>query len=190
MTRTKNLSVLLFSSLSVCVLVGCSSAKQDYEEVLTLQQATEQALQQTTDYDIKLKSCDDMMRVLDEFLKKHPQGEWSDVARTALQSWQSRKTALFSERSSLVDELGTRLRNRAIEAARSAHGMSNIETVDLESRDQRTEGNRILVTDVYAVRMKGAILRMHIFKLRVTTSGYIATDEKRIAVNERVNVQE
>lgn len=131
-----------------------------------------------------------MVRVLDEFLRKHPQGEWSDVARTALQSWQSRKTTLSSERSSLVEELGTRLRNRSIEAARNAHGMSNVESVDLESRDQRTEGNRILITDIYAVRMKGAILGMHIFKLRITASGYIATDEKKVVVNDRVNVQE
>lgn len=47
MTSTKQTFALLIFFLPLLFL-ACSSAKQDYDEVLKLQQATEQALQQTT----------------------------------------------------------------------------------------------------------------------------------------------
>ncbi len=68
--------------------------------------------------------------------------------------------------------------------------MSNIEEVHLDKRDKRTVGANILVTDVYAVRMRGAILGSHIFKLKITVSGGINPSTKRVFVDDNAAVEE
>ncbi|MBI1804759.1 MAG: hypothetical protein HY033_13545 [Ignavibacteriae bacterium] len=164
--------------------------KLDFEEVQKLQDAAEQVMQHSTDYVVWMKSCDDMINSLQTYLTKHSEGEWNTSAKTALMSWQSRKSTLEQELSTLGNKLFGMMKDRAMHEAKSRHGLSNIEEVRLDSRDKKTVGANIQVTDVYAIRMRGALLGTSIFKLKVTVSGNIDPEIKRVFVNENATVEE
>jgi len=187
MLRRKHLPAILLIAL---LLVSCSNPRADYEEVQKLQDAAEQVLQRSPDYDVRIKSCDDAISALQRFLDKHKEGEWTDVARNALASWQARKSNFEREINSLMEQLSSQLRERAIEEAKKVHPASNIENLNLENRARRKEGYNILLNDTYSIRMRGAILGTHIFKLTVRVSGSIAMDSKKIFVDENARVEE
>ncbi|MCJ7457421.1 MAG: hypothetical protein MUP17_00305 [candidate division Zixibacteria bacterium] len=164
--------------------------KLDFEAVQKLQDAAEQIMQHSTDYAVRMKSCDDIINSLQTYISKHPEGEWTTSAKTALMSWESRKATLEQELSSLSNKLYGLLKERAIQEANKVHRMSNIEEVRLDSRDKKAVGANIQVTDVYAIRMRGAIIRSSIFKLKVTVSGGIVPETKRVFVDESATVEE
>lgn len=181
---------ILIAFVVSAVIFSCSSQKTDYEDVQKLQDASEQVMQHSTDYDVRLKACNDMTNSLQAFLTKHPEGEWSNIARTALLSWESRRDALVEEKAALLNQLNAKLQAKAEEEAHKVHSMCNIERMTVYSHDETKEGSQIVVKTTYAVRMRGAILGMDIFKINVTVSGRIATDTKEVSVDQRVTVVE
>ncbi len=166
------------------------SEKEDYEELQKLQVATEQVMRNTYDYDVKIKSCDDMISFLQDFLKKHQAGEWSVIAKTTLKSWQSKKVTLEQEIRSLVDELYAQMKKRAIEEAGKAHWFSHVENINLEKRNKRKEGIYTVVNDIYSIKMRGGLFGANIFQLKVTVSGRVAMDTKKVSVDDQVSVKE
>lgn len=164
--------------------------KLDFEAVQKLQDAAEQIMQHSTDYAVRMKSCDDIINSLQTYISKHPEGEWTTSAKTALMSWESRKATLEQELSSLSNKLYGLLKERAIQEAKKVHSMSNIEEVRLDSRDNKAVGANIQVTDVYAIRMRGAIFGSQIFKLKVTVSGSIVPETKGVFVDKSATVEE
>ena len=162
----------------------------DFEAIQKLQDAAEQVMQHSTDYVVRTKSCNDIINSLQTYISKHPEGDWTASAKTALMSWESRKTTLEQELSSLSNRLYGQMKDRAIVEAQRVHGMSNVEEVRLDKRDKKAIGANIQVTDVYAIRMRGAILRSSIFKLKITVSGGIDPATKRVFVDDNVVVEE
>lgn len=81
-------------SLIILVLSSCSNPKKDYESVQQLQSAAEQSIQGTSDDAAKLKSCDDVIKALGEFIKNYPEGEWNATAKAALGNWQSKRSLI------------------------------------------------------------------------------------------------
>jgi len=55
---------------------------------------------------------------------KHQEGEWTNTAKTALDSWQSKKSSLQQEVTSLSEELYRLMNDRATELASSHHPVS------------------------------------------------------------------
>jgi len=188
MSSTRIVSVI--SCLLSVVFISCSSQKADYEEVQKLQDAAEQVFQRTVDYDVKIKACDDAINVLQTFLTKHKEGEWSNIAKSALDSWQSRKSAVQQESGTLMESLYSQLKQRAIDETQKAHPASRIENIVLANRVSNKEGSKMAINDIYHVRMKGTILGTHIFKLTVRVSGHVVMDSKAIIVDEKVIVEE
>jgi PBP1b-binding outer membrane lipoprotein LpoB len=180
----------IFIAFIFLVLSSCANPKADYEEVQKLLSASEQTIQQTADYDIRIKSCDDAMGALQAFLNKHKEGEWTNVAKNSLAAWESKKSAFQQELNSLSEELFSQLKKRAIEESKKVHSFSNIENINLENRAKSKDGYLLLVTDTYSVRMRGAIVGTSIFKLVVKVSGRIAMDSKQVFVDERATVEE
>ncbi len=84
----------LLSLLVILILSSCSNPKKDYESVQQLQSSAEQSIQGTSDDAAKLKSCDDVIKALDEFTKNHSDGEWNATAKTALQNWQTKRASI------------------------------------------------------------------------------------------------
>jgi len=166
------------------------NSKHDFDELQKLQVASEQVMQSSTDYAVRLKSCEDMIAALQSYLSNHQASAWTSVVNTSLLSWQSRKTDLERELSTLNSQLYTLLRDRAIAEAQRAHGMSRIEQMVLENRDTKAVGSNILIADVYAIRMRGTLIGSHIFKLKVTVSGGISPESKRVFVDEKAIVEE
>jgi hypothetical protein len=164
--------------------------KLDFEAVQKLQDAAEQIMQHSTDYVVRMKSCDDIINSMQAYISKHPEGEWTTSAKTALMSWESRKATLEQELSSLSNKLYGLLKERAIQEANKVHRMSKIEEVRLDIRDKKAVGANIQVTDVYAIRMRGAIIGSHIFKLKVTVSGGIVPETKHVFVDKNAIVEE
>ena len=102
------------------------ASKADYEKVQKIQDANEQIIQRTADYDIKMKACDDSINSLQDFLEKHKEGEWSKLAKNSLQSWESRKTTFKREINSLTDRLFPLLQKRAVQESQKIHRASKI----------------------------------------------------------------
>lgn len=147
-------------------------------------------MQNSTDYVIRMKNCDDIISLLKNYISKHPEGELTTSVKTSLMSWQSRKAILEQELNSLSNKLYSQLQDRAIFEAQKVHRMSKVERVNLEERKRETIGIKIHVTDIYAIRMRGTIIGKSIFKLNVTVSGNIDTATKQIFVNDKVKVDE
>ncbi len=84
---TKN---LLFVFI-ILFIYSCSNPEKDYEPLQQQQTTAEQKLQNTSDDAARVNICDDVIAELDKFIKEHPEGEWNLTAKTALQSWQSKR---------------------------------------------------------------------------------------------------
>jgi len=167
-----------------------SSAKKDYEKLIELQQGTEQTFLQTHDFDIKINGCDNVINHLNKFLKRYPDDKRSDKVATALESWKSQKITFNLQLNSLVNNLSSLLSKKAAEAAQKKHPMSKIEEIALASQDKHTVGEKLNLTNVYSVRMKGKMLGKSIFKLSITTSGSIDIEDKNVLVNDKAQVEE
>lgn len=163
--------------------------KIDFEEILKLQVAAQHVMQYSTDYTVRMKSCYDMINVLQSYLAKNPKGQWKAAARTALLSWKSRKATLEMELGSLADRLYSMLMDKALQAANSAHTFSNIEDIHLEKRSNKAVGPFIQITDIYSVSMRG-FFGSSIFKRKVTVSGRITPESKEVQVDDKVVIEE
>ena len=181
---------LMLLGISASLSISCANPKADYQEVEEVLSATEQSIQQTSDYDVRIKACDDAITSLQAFLGKHKDGEWADVATSALSAWQSKKSAFQQELNSLFDELSSKLRDKSIEECKKVHPVSNIENIILTSSQKSKDGYNLTVNEAYSVRMRGALLGTSIFKLMVHTSGHIAMDSKKISVDDQAPVEE
>jgi hypothetical protein len=167
-----------------------SSAKKDYEKLIELQQGTEQTFLQTHDFDIKINGCDNVINHLNKFLKRYPDDERSDKVATALESWKSQKITFNLQLNSLINDLSSLLSKKAAEAAFKKHKMSKIEAIDLISQDKHTDGNKLFLTNVYTVRMKGKIIGKTISKLSISTSGSINIEDKSTLINDKAQIEE
>jgi hypothetical protein len=166
------------------------NAKKDYEKIVKLQQETEQSFLETHDFDIKIKGCENVILALNEFLKNYPNDKHNVTFTPDLESWKTKKFAFTSEQNMLINKLSSLLGKKAGETAQKKHPMSKIEAIDLASQDKHTVGEKLNLTNVYSVRMKGKMLGKSIFKLSITTSGSIDTEDKSVLVNDKAQVEE
>ena len=173
---------ILLSFLAFLILPSCSDQKADFDSVQKIQDTSELTIQRTADYNIKAKACDDAINALQSFLAKHTDGEWANTARTALDSWHSRKSSLQQEFTSLSQKLYQLMSTQAVQLADKHHPASKIEKIELSDRKSTIDGPKIVVNDVYSVKMRGQIIGMHVFNFKVNVSGHISTDTKNVAV--------
>lgn len=170
--------------LSLFLFACGPNAKNDYEEIRRLLDVTEQTIEKTIDFDAKLKACDDAIRILESFLKKHTEGEWVNIAKTALESWKTRREAIVNELESLRSRLSVETERIARRKAFHQHSLSDIETIFFEKRDEHKEGNNIITSDTYNVRMRGSVIGTSIFKLKIIVPGRIAMDTKSVSADD------
>ncbi len=171
-------SIICFIALWFC---SCSSQQKDYDELQKLQEANEQTMQHTVDFDIKIKTCDDVITALQKYLSQHNNGEWVNTARTSLASWQSRKAEIESEKITLTDRLKKAIDDLAIKVSQNQHNMSHIETIDLTNNVITTEGTQMVMRNDYNVRMNN--LFKLIFKFNVHIKGRANMATKNIAID-------
>ncbi|RPH52423.1 MAG: hypothetical protein EHM85_02885 [Desulfobacteraceae bacterium] len=173
--------------LVLCCLIGivfsCANSKAEYEEVQKLQNITEQTIQHTSDYDLKIKACDGAINVLNDFVTKHKDGKWNTTATTALQSWESKKYSLQQEIELLTKKLSDLMNYRAFEEANKLHPGSRIEQLSLSVHKSEKYGTKFIFNNTYSAKMRGAFLGKHIFNFVVKVSGHIATDTKQAVVD-------
>lgn len=163
---------------------------RDYEHVMKVQQTSDETQGYTKDYDIRIKSCDDVIVSIREFMVKYGQDEATPLFTTALSSWESRKAAYEQELNALYERAYDLNKTKAIRAAQKTHSMSDIEEINLVSRDKKKDGNKIYVADNYYVRMRGRLLGTHIFKLNVKTESCISMDTKIVEMSRDPYVEE
>lgn len=180
---------LVFTSF-ITSLSGCSSAKEDYEQVQKLQVATEELLKNTFDFDVILQSCDNVVSSLQSYLEKHKEEEWSNLAKIALDSWKARRTAYENEFNSLHEKIAKALEEKATQASKEHHSFSNFEEFKLEKREKNKQGAILEFHDIYDVRMRGALFGKNVFKFKVHVFGSIAMDKREIEVKENTGIEE
>ncbi len=166
------------------------NSKLDFEKIQKLQQAAEDVMQHSSDYAVQMKSCDDMTEQLQQYVSKHPKGDWIASAQTTLMSWKSRKANITQQLNSLIMKLSNLIEQRVRQEAKKVHPMSNIEKLQVESTNTNAIGGNIKVTSIVAVRMRGAIFGKDIFKLEITVSGEIVPESKQVFVDDDVKVVE
>ena len=164
--------------------------EQAYAKLRTTLGSSEQVMSSTYDYDIKMKSCDDAVGSIQEFTRRFADSEFNPFLQTALISWQQRKSACQEELNSLLGKFAEISRDKAVDLATAQHLMSNIEKIELSSREKHKDGNKIRISDVYNVRMQGIILGTSIFKFNVHVNGYIAMDTKAVGLYNDAYVEE
>jgi hypothetical protein len=90
----------LLVCVSVAVLImfalSCSTAEKKYMGIQKLEDSKLQLLQRDTDYDVKLRACDDMIMSLNEFLGRYKKGRWHDTALLSLAEWQNKKQSIMA----------------------------------------------------------------------------------------------
>jgi hypothetical protein len=181
-----NIIKLLLAFCISILLFSCSNPKADYDTVQKLQDESEKSIQRTTDYDLKVKSCDDAINALQGFLQKYKEGEWNNVAKTALFSWQAKKASLLQELTSLTESLYKLMSDRAIEEANMKHPGSNIEKLQLDDHKFRKEPDKIVFDNVYSVKMRGELFGINVFNFIVKVSGHVLTDAKNVVIDNAV----
>jgi len=182
--KTQKILSLAFSFL--LLLPSRSDPKADYDTVQKIQEASRLTIERTSDFDVKIKACDDAINALQAFVTKHPKGELTNTAKTALASWQSKKSSLQQEVTSLMDKLYRLMNDRAIELAKRHHPASKIQMMQLADRQTKKEPDKIVVNDSYAVKMRGAIVGKEVFNFLVKVSGHASTDSKSVTVDNAV----
>jgi hypothetical protein len=163
---------------------------RDYEHVMKVQQTSNETQGYTSDYDIKIKSCDDVIASIRDFKAKHYQDEATPLLTTALSSWESRRAAYEQELNALYERAYELNKIKAIRAAEKWHSLSDIEEINLVSRDKKKDGNKIYVADSYHVRMRGRLIGTHIFKLNVKIESCISMDTKIVEMSRDPCVEE
>ncbi len=163
---------------------------KSYETLEQLQASTEQLLQHTTDFDVILAACDSVIQTLNQHLAKHKDGQKAAIMKTMLKAWQSRRSTFESEFTLLHEKLYDELKSKCTAAAQEHHRMSNFEAFTLDFRKKVKDNGKIVIRDTYDVRMKGALLGKHIFKFRVSATGFIDMVTNRISVADSVTIQE
>jgi hypothetical protein len=176
--------------ISTLIFISCSDPEGDYKNVQKLLAASENILENSYDYDILIKTCDDAINILEKYLEAHKEGNWSEVAKNSLLSWKSRKISFEQELNYLLEQLHDQLKTRAEKEAKKKHPISKIESINLDDRIKTKVGNSIQVMDTYSIRMVGAILGKNIFKLSINVSGSLAMDTQTITVDEKVIIDE
>jgi hypothetical protein len=87
------------------IFISCSNPQKIFGEVQKLQDASNQTILQTRDYDIKINVCENTIDTLQKILDKHRENDWSNVAIYNLKAWESRKAAFLQEITSLHNKL-------------------------------------------------------------------------------------
>jgi PBP1b-binding outer membrane lipoprotein LpoB len=182
----KPFKLLLVAFSFLLFLPSCSDPKADYDTVQKIQEASELTIQRTSDFDVKITACDDAINALQSFVTKYQQGEWTNTAKTALESWQSKKSSLQHEITSLSNKLYQLMNDRANQLADSHHPASRIEKILLADRQTKKEADKIIVNDSYLVKMRGAIIGREVFNFGVKVTGHVSTNSKSVEVDNAV----
>ena len=165
-------------------------SKSDFDRIQKLQDATENIMQYSFDYDVRTKSCEDMTQALEQFLSKHPKSEWNACVQTALMSWKSKEDNLVRQLGSLFNKLYNVMEQRATDEAKKVHPRSAVEKVQIESSNTNTTGGNIQVIRSYAIRMHSTLVSKDIFKLDITVYGNIVPESKQVFIDDYTKVDE
>jgi len=130
-----------------------------------------------------IKSCDDAISALQGFISKYNEGEWSNVAKTALSTWQAKKESIIQKFKSLTEMLIKKMNNRAVEEALNLHPGSGIEKIQFKESKSQKEPDKVIIHAIYSVKMRGKIFGIHVFNFIVKVSGHIATDSDNVFID-------
>lgn len=179
----------IFLFLFVMLLTTCSNSEEEYNKVKKLQEDTEKSVAVTNDYDLKIQYCDNVISFIEQFLNDRKQDSFTDAASIDLKSWQTKRISFLEELDSLNELLYQRMAQRATVEAKNHHLGSNIEEIKLDTRNTRKGSNKIIVDDIYSVKMRGKFFGKNVFNFKINVTGYIATDIKDVAI-ENVIIEE
>jgi len=167
-----------------------SEGKKDYRKLIELQHSTEQNISQTYDFDYKISSCDNVINSLDRFIREHHDSEVADKAKIDRSDWVARKIAIKSKLESLTQELSSSLHDKAVQAAKHKRKLLfKVDKIDQISQDRHTDGAKLVITNVYAVRMK-SIIGGVISNLTITATGTIGIDDRRLLIDDNPKIAE
>ena len=182
----QSLRIPLLAISFLLFLPSRSEPKAGYDTVQKIQEASELTIERTSDFDVKIKACDDAINALQSYLTKHQEGELTHTAKTALDSWLSKRASLQHEITSLSDKLYQLMKDRATQLASRHHPASKIENMYLADRQTKKVTDKIAVNDSYTVKMRGAIFGKEVFNFLVKVSGHVSTDSKSVTVDNAV----
>jgi hypothetical protein len=161
-----------------------------FDNMLRTEQTSENALGMTSDYDIKIRCCNEAVAAIKHFLSNYNQDKTLPELNTAISSWETRKSTLLQEINSLYERAYELNESNTAAAANRRHLWSTIDKMTLDSRDKRKEGDKIIVTSSYSIRMIGILLKTNIFNLRITTLSEISMSNKTVNLIGRPIVEE
>jgi hypothetical protein len=171
--------------LSLVILIGCSPDPQaEYDALQSALRASERIVQESHDYDFRIKACDEAIDSLKSFLSGHPAGELPMLASDALRDWGSRRSSIEQELNTLTEQLSAYMRGIAVEESKKVRPLSNLASVVLDKRIRSKQGLTLLFTDTYSVGMTVAKGQARISTVRVQVVGRIQMETKTVLVDE------
>jgi len=93
----KNFIKIISLILLTIFMFSCSNDKKDFEDIKDLEKETNNIIYSTQDIHLKIKSCDNVINALNEFLTNRKINEWTKLAETDLELWKNRKAEFIQE---------------------------------------------------------------------------------------------
>jgi outer membrane murein-binding lipoprotein Lpp len=175
--------------VAVSLFAGCSNEVEDFQKIHQLLTYDEQAIQHTNDYDVRIKVCSSAVQALQKFIESYPLGDSTNRARNLLSIWEVRHEEAVREKTTLMNRLYSLLKERAVQEARNIHPFSRVaDDASLDRREEWRQGSMIEVNDHYTITLREEAKVKRVFKLKVSVSGNLSIDTRKIALDDRVNV--
>jgi hypothetical protein len=164
------------------LIVACSNSKKEYESLQLVQQSATATISNTYDYDIKIEACENTIQAIQKFTVNHKKGQWFQLASTDLKAWSDKKDTFVQEKAQTLNTLYKASEEAAKKAAGDYHHFCNIEELSIVTRNESKNGKYISISDNYAIRMRGTILGINIFKINVYIEANIDLESKDVTI--------
>ena len=186
-----NWLVLCSLLLLVSAEEGCSNEAGEFRRTQHLLAENQQAMQRSLDYDVRIKLCESSVQSLQQFVESYPHGDSIGTARSLLNLWSVKHDETAREKASLMSRLYLLLKGKALQEARHQHPLSKSpEDVVLQNREEWKQGSLIVVRDIYSVTMHEASKAEILIKMKVSVSGSVSMETRRVFVDDAVNITE
>ncbi len=94
---------LLLPAFALLLQASCSNPRKEYEPLQRMQSAVDASIQSTTGDATRFKACDSVITSLQEFIDRHPDGQWNATAKSDLEKWQSTRAGILEKINRKVD---------------------------------------------------------------------------------------
>ena len=151
----------------VLIINGCSSEKEDFVELQNELSLIENTIEQSYDYEFRISSSDVALEKIEKFLKSHNGSEYNKLGAGLKTIWEEKNQKYLKEKVEIESLFFKKLGNMLRKEAFRIHPASKIEAITEETITTKKDNLKLHSIGKYSVRMKGAFLGIHVFKIEI-----------------------